>query len=117
MTSLDPTQELPGRTPGRAARIAAIHMLADWLASHPEVPMPTDVLATWWLFPSDERDQATRYAAVAAVAEQLDVQEYGHKYGDGSPQFDYTIAAAEVHGLQITYRGSALKDTSHQAAL
>lgn len=29
----------------RAQRIAAIHAFADWLAQHPEVPMPDDIAA------------------------------------------------------------------------
>lgn len=117
MTSLDPTAELPGRVPGRAAKIAAIHMLADWLASHPEVPMPIHVLATYRITAAEEPDQAIRYAAIADLAEELGVSEYGSHYGDRSPQFDYMVAAASVHGLDIEYRGSTESDQRAGAPL
>lgn len=110
MTQASNTAELPGRRPGRAAQAAALFMFVHWLIEHPEIPMPTDIMATWRLEPGDEIDQATRYAAVTAVAEQLDATQYGTERGARSPQFDYVVAAPDVHGLAITYRGSTLPD-------
>ena len=105
-----PTTELPNRVPGRAARIAAIYMFAHWLVEHPEVPMPDHIVATWWPDRTDEVDQATRYAAVQAVADQLGVPEYGRECGDRSPQFDYRVSTPDVHGIEIIYRGSTFSD-------
>jgi hypothetical protein len=103
------TTALPGAKPGRAARIAAIYMFAHWLIEHTDVPVP-NIMATWSLDQHDEVDQATRYAAVDAVAELLDAREYGRNYGDQSPQFDYVVAAPEVHGIEIIYRGTTFSD-------
>lgn len=110
MTQASNTTELPGRQPGRAARIAALFMLAQWFVEHPEIPMPTSVIATWITDAQDEPDQATRYAAVHAIAEQLDAAEYGSNYGDQSPQFDYEVASKATHGVEINYRGTTFSD-------
>jgi hypothetical protein len=100
---------LEHRIPGRAARLAAIHMFADWLAAHPDVPVP-DIMATYSISSDVEPDQATRYREIELLAERLGAREYGSKYGDHSPQFDYVVAAPKVHGIEITYRGSTFSD-------
>lgn len=112
MTQAETTTELPGRTPGRAARIAAIHMLADWLADHPDVPVP-DIMATYTIWDTAEPNQATRYRDIELLAERLGAREYGTKYGDKSPQFDYVVADPAVHGIEIIYRGSTHSDESY----
>ena len=101
---------LPQREPGRADRIAAIHSMADWFTAHPEVPVPTYVLAEYRLTPVDESDQETRFLAVTQLAERLDAIEYGTHHNGSMPQFDYQIADRRVHGIQIDYRGSAISD-------
>jgi hypothetical protein len=97
-------------TISRAARIAAIYMFAHWLVEHPEVPMPDHIMATWWPNRDDEVDQATRYAAVQAVADQLGDVQYGTDYGDHSPQFDHHVTEPSVHGIKIIYRGTTFSD-------
>lgn len=101
--------ELPNRRPGRAARIAAIHMFADWLVAHPDVPIPQHISA---FYTADRIDpEPDRYTEIELLAEQLGVPEYGSKYAqDGGRQFDYRIADRAVHGLDIDYRGAALSD-------
>lgn len=108
----DAARELPARTPGRAARIAAIHMLADWLADHPDVPVP-DIMATYTIRDTDEPNEAIRYRDIELLAERLGAKEYGTKYGDKSPQFDYVVADLAVHGIEIIYRGSTHSDESY----
>lgn len=117
MTQASTTTELPGRQPGRAARIAALFMLAQWFVEHPEIPMPTSIIATWVTDAQDEPDQATRYAAVHAIADQLDAREYGSNYGDQSPQFDYEVASKATHGVEINYRGTTFSDAYYRREL
>jgi hypothetical protein len=103
------TTELPRRQPGRAARIAAVYMFAHWLIEHPDVPVP-NIIASWMPGPDDEVDQATRYAMIDTLAEQLGAREYGRDYGDQSPQFDFVVADQKVHGIEIIYRGSTFSN-------
>jgi hypothetical protein len=109
--------ELPGRVPGRAARIAAIRMLADWLTDNPDVPAPTDIMATWRIGQLEELDQATRYAAVISVADLLGAKQYGTEYGDRAPQADYSVADSGVHGVEITYRAVTCSDAYYDRSL
>lgn len=40
------TEQLTEREPGRALVIAAIHAYAEWLAAHPDVPVPVQLEGT-----------------------------------------------------------------------
>jgi hypothetical protein len=55
----------------RAAQIAAIHGLADWLAEHPHVPMPT--LSLHRHLHSGDGTDVENLAAVRSLAEQIGV--------------------------------------------
>jgi hypothetical protein len=101
--------ELPNRVPGRAARIAALHMMADWFAAHPEVPVPSYVVANYWVDAEDEPAQEVRVRDVTSVATALDATLYpSDNAGDPERQwqFDHILAAPSVHGIEIIYRAS-----------
>lgn len=91
---------LAGRSPGRAARIAAVHMAAHWLAEHQLVQAPQYVDLRHHINPSDEADPATRLAAVEAFAAAHDVEV---QYSGSTVFATYTLATKEVHGVQIDY--------------
>lgn len=114
---LDVARELPARRPGRAAKIAAIYMFAHWLIEHADVPVPDAILATYGPDMGDEVDQATRYAQIESLADQLDVRDYGRDYGDRSPQFDYVVADDKVHGIEIVYRGTTFSNDYYERKL
>jgi hypothetical protein len=115
MTQAENTIELPNRMPGRAARIAAVRMFADWLEQHPDVPVP-NITATYFVNPEDEPDQETRFREIMLLGERLGAVEYGMEYGNG-PQFDHQVASRQVHGISIIYRGSAFPDEHYAERL
>lgn len=61
------------RDPGRARGIAAIHAFAEWLAQHPDVPMPTDIKAVCHPDPRDtgEALEHARHMIAQHGAERL----------------------------------------------
>lgn len=99
--------ELPNRQPGRAAKIAAIHMLANWFTEHPDAPMPITVLATYYVMPEDEPSDGVRMQDVEHVAACLDARLYPlDSVGrpERSWQFSHLIADDKTHGVDIEYR-------------
>lgn len=90
----------------RAARVAAVHAAADWLADHPEVPFTT-VLISYHVSAADEVDEATRVAGVLSVLRPLDPDLIE---GEHTVQGDVDLTTNESHGILITYRAAAFKD-------
>jgi hypothetical protein len=99
---------LPVRTPGRAQKIAAIHALAEWFASHPDVPMPNALLATYYVTPDDEPDDGVRLRDYRAVREVLDGRSYPiDNIGklDRNFQFDH-CPPMYTRDMRVTYRAA-----------
>lgn len=114
MTQATTTSELPGHKPGRAAKIAAIHALADWYTDHPDVEMPTDInasvvhhrptLAEYGEPRLDEPARVDRVLQFAAV-------HGGRPFeGDTSVQTSLVVLARKIHGLHIVHSVVAIKD-------
>jgi hypothetical protein len=62
-----PLPQLERREPGRSVKIAAIHALADWLTTNPDVPMPSRITCDYWLTAEDEPDEQLRMSAALAA--------------------------------------------------
>jgi hypothetical protein len=92
---------------GRAMRIAAIHAFADWLADHPNVPIPTSVIGTFHVDERTEIDEWTRVASVLSVLHAIGAPP---TEGDRTVQGDLQIASTAAHGIDIMYRAAAHKD-------
>lgn len=87
--------KLPGRQPGRAAQIAAIHMFADFLAEHPEYPMPQRIMASLLVSDVDE---------VRRWAKNNGATPYN---GQQWVFVDQSIADRRSHGISIVYSMAA----------
>ena len=76
-----PTEDSAARVPGRALAIAAIHAYAEWLAEHPEVPIPGTLAASHHVdfsLPVSERAAVVeRFAA----AHEIEVWRRGKTVG------------------------------------
>jgi hypothetical protein len=107
MTSAE-KRELPNARPGRAAVIAAIHALAEWLAEHPEVPSPQAIELTHTTYQEDEVDEPIRMAAVIDWARANDAKLFE---SPTAVHAALVIMAAPMHGVRITYDRMAFKDT------
>jgi hypothetical protein len=91
---------LPDRTPGRAVRIATMHTLPAWIASHPDVDMPESVRAVRTITHAEQLDVHRRVAAVEAFAatHQLAIGE--------DPLFVFAalpLGWPEAHGVLVEY--------------
>jgi hypothetical protein len=94
-------------TDARADKIAYLHAFADWLAMHPDAPVPTMVIATYHVTAQDEVDEWTRVAGVMSIAQRLGVQM---SEGVQTVQGDLDICTPAQHGLTVVYRLAAHKD-------
>jgi hypothetical protein len=92
----------------RAARIAALHGFADWLAKHPDAPVPTVVWAEHHITEQDEQDEYTRVMGALQILHKLHVAPYE---GNFSVQGDLDICTLQMHGIRIIYRVCAIKNT------
>lgn len=75
-------------------------MLADFLAEHPEVPMPDDVNVNHFQTAVDEPDESKRVNEVIAWGKANDARLFE---GTGGVLAELTIASRSVHGVQITF--------------
>jgi hypothetical protein len=99
--------ELPKRVPGRAAKIAAVHMLAEYLADHPDLPVPDSLVCTGGLItPFIDQQNGVDRDEKARVAELLEwAAANGAELFEASSGIVATIVLAVpgVHGIDITY--------------
>ena len=100
--------ELPKRVPGRAARIAAVHMAADFLADRPELPVPTVIDISGGTLSTYEdsltgvvRDEKARVAELLEWAAANGASLFEASSGIVAT---VVITAAELHGVTIKYR-------------
>jgi hypothetical protein len=96
-TAVTQSKDLPVRVPGRAARIAALHMAADWFAAHPDAAMPQSVEIRHHVHVGDQSERVAAVKAFAGVHGTVVVE------AGGSVWSTYTLAATSVHGVDITY--------------
>jgi hypothetical protein len=102
-----PPAELPGAKPGRAAKIAAIHALADWLAEHPEIPAPDTVHCY-----SHADRRGTEIDDLADLRKWADANGFAEPYrGTTTAGTSLTVAAAAAHGVFISYTRSVQLDS------
>jgi hypothetical protein len=101
-------KELPAARPGRAAVIAAIHAMAEWLADHPEVPAPQSISLTHSTDQGVEVDEGIRMAAVIDWARANDAKLYESTQ---AVHAQLVIMTEIVHGVRIVYDRMAFKDT------
>jgi hypothetical protein len=101
-------KELPAARPGRAAVIAAIHAMAEWLADHPEVPAPQSISLTHSTDQGVEVDEGIRMAAVIDWARANDAKLYESR---DAVHAQLVIMTEIVHGVRIVYDRMAFKDT------
>lgn len=106
MTSATEHPELPTRVPGKAARIATVHMLGHWLADN-DAPSVEDVTAQTVIGIADEVDEQTRFAAVRSFAERT-----GAEITEGAAYLYATAVIAERgdHGCRVVYTLFAERD-------
>lgn len=97
-------------TPSRASRIAAIYAFGHWLVEHPEVPAPTSITAMHHSYPADEADEATRFAAVDALARAFGTEMYPQ---DKPSQFTHEVIPHETGGCGVFYTGAYVSDAAY----
>lgn len=115
MTQATEVEELPGREPGRAAKIAAIHALAEWYADHPEIDMPDDIDCAQVhhrRYSSDDTDRLEEGPRVDQVLRFAVAQGVAPYEGATSVQAKVVVLARDVHGIGITHTVAAIKDGS-----
>jgi hypothetical protein len=90
---------LEQRQPGRAQVIAAIHAYADFLADHPDLPIPHKLEATHYLS-SESRDPAANRAMLHGFArrESIEVTRQG-----ATLWAELVVCDSAAHGLQIMH--------------
>lgn len=103
----------PTPPPGRGVRIATVHSLPAWLASHPDVPLPDAVRAVRTITAQQDIDVGSRVAQVEAFA-------HAHQIAMGEDPL-YVWAALplgwpEQHGVLVEYVLRAPKCHPHLLA-
>jgi hypothetical protein len=88
-------REQQGRA--RARAIAAIHAYANWLAAHPEVPLPTDLTGSQHIHGDDDERRAKVRGYAARVGCEL-VEYQGHLYAK------QVLATMECNGIDIKHQ-------------
>jgi hypothetical protein len=91
----------------RAERIAYLHHFADWLTAHPEVPVPTQVIAQHFVTDVDEADEYTRIMGALSIMLKLNMQA---SEGLTTVQGEVDICTQRQHGISVVYRVAAMKD-------
>lgn len=115
---LTPTPDRPPlerREPGRAAKIAAIHALADWFELHPDVPMPNGISCYAWMNSDDEADEGLRFEAGRAAMRAAGMPEADHAGDEKGLTGCVAIATRADGGIGIRYWMQVLSDAWHRA--
>lgn len=95
----------PADTQGitRSQKIAAIHAFADFLAEHPELPMPTVVHCSATI--ADIRPGETASQAAERWADTHGVDKGAIFESQYTVSVTLPVATREAHGIQIGYSG------------
>lgn len=84
----------------RVRAIAALHAAAQWLADHPEVPVPQEIT----MFARPPYPYGSTDDARVAAVDRLHEQHPGQRYAIGEHEYaKIPLGSENTHGVGITY--------------